>query len=307
MRSLIIGRGGLLGSALARQTKASFSNPSIPWTRRDDVSNAIRALVLDFASNCGDEPWQVCWVAGSAVTTASNADVETELDSFHDFCQVLRRHAPRGPGSVFLASSAGGVYAGSQGAPFSERSPTRALSPYGQLKLSQESLAIDLANHFPVVIGRIANLYGPGQSLRKVQGLITRLVLAAVTRSSLNIFVPLDTLRDYVYVDDAAATILDWLHVARREGTGPGYQIRVIASGRAVSVAYVLRLTQSIARRRIPIALGTHASATSHAMDLRLTPSRHPLVRSSDLTSLAIGVKSVLADVERQHRGALVG
>ena len=54
------------------------------------------------------------------------------------------------------------------------------------------------------MIGRFSNLYGPGQNLGKLQGLISRLALSAVTRQPINIFVPLDTIRDYVYVDDAA-------------------------------------------------------------------------------------------------------
>ena len=45
-------------------------------------------------------------------------------------------------GTLFFASSAGGVYAasGAQPPPFDERSPACALAPYGREKLVQEQL-----------------------------------------------------------------------------------------------------------------------------------------------------------------------
>ena len=60
----------------------------------------------------------------------------------------------------------------------------------------------------PLLVGRISNLYGPGQNLAKPQGLVSQLCRAQLTRQPLSVYVSLDTMRDYLYVDDAAAMVV---------------------------------------------------------------------------------------------------
>jgi len=48
------------------------------------------------------------------------------------------------------------------------------------------------------MVGRMSNLYGPGQNLKKVQGLISQMCLRVLTRQPLVLYVPLDTIRDYL-------------------------------------------------------------------------------------------------------------
>ncbi len=60
----------------------------------------------------------------------------------------------------------------------------------------------------PLLVGRLSNLYGPGQDLAKPQGLISQLCRAQLTRRPLSIYVSLDTRRDYLFVDDAAAMVV---------------------------------------------------------------------------------------------------
>ena len=84
-------------------------------------------------------------------------------------------------GGLFVASSAGGVYAGSSDPPFTERSVPRPISPYGRQSWNT-SVSATLwgeAHGIPVLIGRIANLYGPGQDMSKAQGLVSQLALTA--------------------------------------------------------------------------------------------------------------------------------
>jgi len=181
------------------------------------------------------------------------------------------------------------------------------LSAYGSLKVAQEGILAAADIDAPVVIGRIANLYGPGQDLRKSQGLITRLAISATTREPLNLYVSLDTLRDFVYVDDAARTILDWMRVSELRDVS-GTQLKVIASGSAVSLGHILRLTQRLARQRIPVSLGTDQAALAQSFDLRLRPSHHPAVRRADMTPLPVGIARVLEHVRVQrNRGHRTG
>ena len=72
-----------------------------------------------------------------------------------------------------------------------------------------------------MVIGRIANLYGPGQDPTKAQGLVSQLCRAHLERRPTSIYVSLDTARDYLFVDDAARLVLGATERAARAHRGP--------------------------------------------------------------------------------------
>lgn len=256
-----------------------------------------------FRSEAGADPWVVVWAAGAATTSTSAEHAARELDSLRALLDALTEHLPDGPGSFFLTSSAGGVYAGSTDPPFDARTPTAALSPYGELKLAQEALATErLAAVCPLVIGRLSNLYGPGQNLAKLQGLVSRLALSAVTQQPINIFVPLDTIRDYIYVDDAAGAVI----AAARDAAGadPAAYRRVVASGQPATVGQLIRTMNQVAKRRIPVGYGTHPSSASQSPDLRLVPT----VPLAHITPLPAGMKAVYLDIlERMQQRSLTG
>ncbi len=201
-----------------------------------------------------------------------------------------------------MTSSAGGVYAGSEHPPFDIDTPVAPLSPYGELKVAQEGLALEiLSGTCPVAIGRISNLYGPGQNLSKLQGLISRLALSAVTQQPINIFVPLDTIRDYIYVDDAARAILEAVQDAVTEDRNVRL---VIASGQPTTVGQVIRTMNLVAKRRVPVALGSHPSAHAQSLDLRLAPTV-PLEATMPLPA---GMKTVFLDIlNRVQANSLAG
>ena len=208
-----------------------------------------------------------------------------------------------GGGHFLLASSAGGIYAGGTSPPFDSLTPPVPLGTYGVLKFDQELLAIEkLSGQMNVTIARLANLYGPGQDLAKIQGLVSRLALASITRAPISIFVPQDTLRDYMYVDDAAAYILHWLSVPS-ENIGT----RVIATGRATSVGTIVATMQSITRSRIPLSFGIHSSSAVQVRDLRLRPDQDAWTESIAQTPLPAGMRRVYLDVLLRHQQNKMG
>jgi len=83
-------------------------------------------------------------------------------------------------GLFFLLLLRVGVYSGVDAPPYDERSPLLPLSHYGRAKLEAESLVTEWSqrNEASALIGRIANLYGPGQNISKPQGIIRRSVAA---------------------------------------------------------------------------------------------------------------------------------
>ena len=304
----VIGSGGLYGSAIVRQALRHgigvFDAEPIPWSDPDGTRAALEANAAAFQHRANDDDWAVLWAAGRAATASHADEAAEELTTLGIALAALAAHRPRGRGAFFLTSSAGGVYAGSEHPPFDERTVPRPLSAYGELKLAQEQAAADaLAGTCPVVVGRVSNLYGPGQDLGKLQGLISRLALAAVTKQPVNMFVSLDTIRDYIEVDDAATVALHWTAKAMQE-QAPEPAIRVIASGQPVSLGALIHLMQDIARVRVPIAVGSHASSSAQAHDLRMTPSDDGTALGLIRTTLPAGVKRVYADVLERFQQA---
>lgn len=293
MITWVVGRGGLLGSAIARQSSALFEPGPVPWDDPEQARRTLHHQARAFEAAAGTTHWRVIWAAGAATTSSTSAAAMAELAPLEGLLSGLRSALPAGPGAFFLSSSAGGVYAGSSGAPFTVLSEPVPLSPYGELKLSQERLAVEVLGPIaPVVIGRISNLYGPGQNLQKLQGLISHLALASITRRPVNIFVPLGTIRDYIYADDAAAAALAATNTAAI--TQPTeVTLHIIATGRGTTIGQLLRTTNEIAKRRVPVALGTHPSSHAQAVDLRVTPS----LESRMSTLLPTGIASVHADL----------
>jgi UDP-glucose 4-epimerase len=283
----------LLGSAIDNLTEEPFHGRPVPWDDPEAAAAALREDARRFQQEAASRPWSVIWAAGAATTSAAADQAGREITMLDGLLQALSDHTPSGSGTFFLSSSAGGVYAGSAGAPFDAATPVAPLSHYGALKVAQEALAMDvLATVCPVVIGRFSNIYGPGQNLAKQQGLISRLALAAATRQPINVFVPLDTIRDYIYVNDAAAACHAAVESSQRTpSTEP--HVLVIASGQPATVSQVIRTMGQVTKRRVPVALGSHHSARAQASDLRLTPTG-PLPRT---TPLPAGMKSVFLDI----------
>ena len=294
----IIGSGGLFGSAVVRATRSLgwevFTARTIPWNDPHEAISVIRADAAELGNKLRkDQSWGIVWAAGRATTASTQEEAEGELSLFSQAVDAIRIELnTRSNGVFLLASSAGGVYAGSANPPFNSHTTPKPIGIYGNLKRQQEAAAErSLGDFMAVILARISNLYGPGQNLGKLQGLISRLALAAITKQPLTIFVPLDTLRDYINVDDAAHVALHWMHTS-----DPGCRVRTIATGYATSLGYIINLVRNIARTPIPIVYGMHASAASQSQDLRLQPDLDQYMRSLSLITLPVGVKEVYED-----------
>ena len=272
---------------------------NVPWSDPNGTVEAIardaRHLEESIERSPESQPrWAIIWAAGRATTASSDRETEIELSTYQRCLEVIEEVLRDRPAGVFaLASSAGGVYAGSSDPPFNSSTEPRPLGNYGQLKLNQERSATQVLGHsMGVLIARISNLYGPGQDVMKLQGLISKLALTSVTKEPLTMFVPLDTLRDYITDDDAAERLLHW--ISRHQA---GTDVRIIASGRATSLGYLIHMMKDITRVATPIASGIHASAGYQSPDLRLTPDTDADIEAMPLTPLPAGIKNVYEDI----------
>jgi len=295
--SWVVGGTGLLGSAVVRRLRTlgrPVRTSQVAWT---DHEAAVARLLAD-AHGIGG-PWQLWWCAGAGVVGSTEQELDAEVAVLEDFLGRWQPGQVAGCG-LFLASSAGGVYAGSTGSPFTEATEPVAVSAYGRAKLRAEAAvdAFAARTGVAVLIGRLSNLYGPGQDLSKPQGLISQLCRAQLTRRPLSIYVPLDTRRDYLFVDDASAMAVAGLDAVTDRG---GRHLKVLASERSTTIAAVLGDLRRITRRRPLIVLGTNPQARLQARDLRLRsvqwPSTAALARTPMTAGIAATLRSLGGDV----------
>ncbi|MDQ6934531.1 MAG: NAD-dependent epimerase/dehydratase family protein [Actinomycetota bacterium] len=299
----VVGSGGLLGGAVCRYLRARghvVLTSSIPW---QDPAAAVAELLHE-AARLPSSPWEVYWCAGSGVVGSGPKQLDQEVEVLQSFLQQWR--PVPGANGFFLASSAGGVYAGSHGPPFTEYTMPVPISRYGRAKLRSEEVATAFAERSGVslLVGRISNLYGPGQDIGKQQGLISQLCRAELSRQPLSIYVSLDTMRDYLFVDDAAAMVV----TATGQVTGSGRRaLKVLGSERSTTVGAILGELRRVTRRRPPVVLGTSASARLQVRDLRLRSVAWPSTRGLARTQLGAGVAATLASIGDQARASRAG
>ena len=296
----VLGASGLLGSAVVRE-HARGGGPvrtsQVPWRDHD----AAVATLLDEAAALPTAGWRIAWCAGVGVVSTSQNALDAEVRLVENFLDRWVPAPAHGPRVVFLASSAGGVYAGSQHPPFTERHAPRPLSPYGHAKLRIEALFSDHAERhgLGLVVGRIANLYGPGQGIGKGQGIVSLLCDRLVHRDQVSIYVSLDTLRDYLFVDDAAAMVAVCLDAVAERG---GVHTKLLASGRSLTIGQILGELTRVSRRRPPVLLGTSAAARFQVRDLRLRSVGWPDLDHLVRTPVPVGLAACLAEAQASLR-----
>ena len=151
-----------------------------------------------------------------------------------------------------------------------------------------------------MLIGRLTNIYGPGQNLSKSQGLVSQVCRRTLAHEPFVLYVPLDTIRDYIYVDDASFLIADGLDRLRRgypaDASHP-VVVKILASGRGTTIATVLSEVRQIIKRPVRVVLASSPSALRQAPDLRMTSVVWPELDERPMTTLSAGIRAVLTDI----------
>lgn len=297
----VVGSGGLVGRHVVAELAAAgheLLTTSVPWADEDASVRTLTAAVDRFTQVRTGRPWVLAWCAGAGVVATGEDALAAEVRVFEHVTAALTASVLAGEdGVVFLASSAGGLYAGAKPAPFDERTPARPLVAYGRAKLAMEAAVESLASTSGVraVLGRLSNVYGPGQTLGKPQGLLSQLCLADATGRPLPVFVSMDTIRDYLYVGDAARMIVRSIALARKEPAGT-VVAKVLASGRPVTVGYLVSEARRVFHRPLRTIPVGGASA-GQVLDLRLESTVWPEVDALAATPLPAGLSRTSADV----------
>ena len=307
----VIGASGLLGrqtAAIAQQRQHRLQRTPVPWgCGVHDVLDALDCGIRRMLCDAGEDHWNVVWVAGAGVVGTSPESLKQEREVYIRFLEKLKHVAirtgqPRG--SLFHASSAGGVYAGSSGPPFTESTPVHALAPYGHEKLAMEEATHEFTESAgtPAMIGRISNLYGPGQNLAKAQGIISQLAKGYLLRSPISLYVSLDTRRDYLYAGDCARMVVRAIEEMPRTGAPAKPIVKILASGRSTTIAELLGIFQRVFKRRAPLVLGDSPNRRFQVRDLRVRSQVWTELDCLASTPLSAGIGATIADLSSRMR-----
>ena len=159
--------------------------------------------------------------------------------------QLLERSRQIGIGSFVLAST-NAVCGDVGGRVIDESIPVRPLTPYGATKAAAESLLSGYSGSYGLttVALRFTNVYGRGMHVK--DSIVARLMRAAQSGATIQVYGTGEQSRDYVYVTDAVAALLLGLEL-------PAPDVLTIGAGRSVSVNTLIELTAAAVGTPIPV------------------------------------------------------
>ena len=263
-RVAIVGADGFIGRHLSRRLAAAPAIELVLIGRRfaDDVlARACPRAHLVEADMASPEAAAACTGADAVVDLAASESPQSlagrgpdeiaGLASLHrTFYERLGNCSVR---HVIALSSGGTVYGPSDAPRVSEDHPTQARSGYGLAKLMMEE-GLDAAARgggFDHTILRPSNCYGPGQAVKRRQGLMAAILDCYHSGRPLQVAGDGTNVRDYVFVDDVVSAI----QMAIVQGPGGGERIN-IGSGRGTSILQLLDVFAAITGRRIDVTFG---------------------------------------------------
>jgi UDP-glucose 4-epimerase len=199
---------------------------------------------------------------------------------------LLELARARGVGR-FLLSSTNAVVGDVGSAKIREDTPLRPLTPYGATKAACEMLMSAYAGSYGMTTTalRLTNVYGPG--MRHKDSLVARLMKAARSGATVEIYGDGTQVRDFVHVDDVVrGLLLAW----ERRWVGP----LIIGAGRSVTVLEVFDAARRITGQPIP---ATHVPAKAGEMPAVVVDiSRAGGLGYEPAVTLESGIASAWAD-----------
>lgn len=302
MRSVwVIGGGGLLGSALSRELMISSTvfrpRVALDWSDPNALSFQVEAAVREFGSSIGvSSRWEIYWSAGIGNMGSSSEQLECETKALRAMLGALsgNEHLCACGGSLAFASSAGALYAGTTDDLVTEHSALAPTTPYAFAKLEQEALLGDFSRRQPihrVLIARISTLFGAGRPGRDPRGLFGVMARSIYSHEPVKIFVPLDTMRDYIYSDDAARSMIDALRCIPESDP---LLVKIVASQRITTIAEIVALFGRIGRRHLRVVTGATAMTSKYAGLMQFRSSVGPDTAEKYKSTLHVCVARIL-------------
>jgi UDP-glucose 4-epimerase len=195
----IVGAGGFIGSHLLGDLRKQNIYLR-PFTREDSVLDKYNELNTD-VNNLD----VLIWAASGVNPYSAEQDHSKKYEELKYWEIVLKEISKKAPNLRIVYLSSGGCTYSGNDSPFRENSPAHGTNAYGHMKIQIESLLLkqNQANQ----ILRLSNVYGPGQKIGRGQGVIAEWIHSAINENALRIYGPLESYRDYIYIDDVVWAI----------------------------------------------------------------------------------------------------
>ncbi|SDS34691.1 UDP-glucose 4-epimerase [Pseudomonas asplenii] len=223
--TLVIGGGGYIGAYLVPQLLATGRRVTVLGRS----ASPRFALPEEAVYVCGDfgQPALIGDLLDAhqevihlAYATVPNTSFENPLaDLLQNLPPTVQLFAEAARRSIklVLISSGGTVYGEAQSVPIMEGHPANPISPYGVTKLTLENYAYLYAktHGLQFICVRPANAYGVGQRPFIGQGFISTAIASAIKGLPIKVFGDTGSVRDYLYISDAASGIVSALEFGK--------------------------------------------------------------------------------------------
>lgn len=217
MKIVILGGSGFIGRKLVSQFRDQGRHDVTVFDRTSadehtDVRHVSGNFVTgyDFAELVRGADLVIHLISTSVPGNESGALCEIQRNVIPSV-QLFQACAKCGVDKVVFLSSGGTVYGDSGRRSNKETDLPEPMNTYGLQKLMiEQSLRLSARSggfHYQII--RLSNPYGPGQNPQGPLGLITKLVYQAINGETIHIFGDGSVVRDFIYIDDAVACIMD--------------------------------------------------------------------------------------------------
>jgi UDP-glucose 4-epimerase len=305
----VFGARGLLGSAFSRallRDGIRLFAPAEPfdWANESRLRSQFAAAVHEFSSGASlVTEWEIYWAAGIGTMGSSEESLAPETKALSWLLQFVQAdlRMMSTPGKIVFSSSAGAIYAACSDDVITEGSSPAPNSAYAREKIIQENLLRSFCNansNVSVLLARISTLYGAGQATGKAQGLLTHIARSIVRNKTISIYVPIDTIRDYISVDDAVSEIIATL---RELNFDSGVAVRIIASERSVTISEIISIFRRVARKSPKITTGISKSSGLYSRRVHFRSNFPIKGRLRKIRSLTVGISQLLSAERSMH------
>jgi len=243
MRILVTGGAGFIGQHVVAQLLERGADVVIADLEKspnrdfivDEVVGDLRdSAVVDEAFSFGIDGVIHLAAMTSVIKSIENPQgvYETNVGATHLLLEAARKAGTR----HFIMASTNAVIGDVGTQIINESMPVRPLTPYGATKAAGEMLlsAYGASYDMVTVAFRLTNIYGLGMHVK--DSIVARLMRAAQTGGSLQVYGDGEQVRDYLFVTDVARAFISGLDYDTSD-------VVILGSGHSVSVNELHRLT----------------------------------------------------------------